>query len=137
MGAIIVRDLRVQIAIGIHDHERGRLQVVSIDLDIGLPREAIRRDELQYTIDYDQVARRIEALAASRHFGLIETLVDRIAEMLIDELGAPWARVSAAKVGVMLNAQYVGVAIERGSRRSVSETGSLGRLMPDQHRAVP
>jgi dihydroneopterin aldolase len=65
------------------------------------------------TIDYEQVALKIRALAASGHFRLVETLAERIARLLLDDFGAPWAKISVAKIGVLANAKFVGVTIER------------------------
>ncbi len=114
MDAIVIRDLRVEALIGIHRRERHVLQTVSVDLEIGVPGAAVfASDKVADTIDYEQVALRIKALAASGHFRLVETFADRIARMLIDELGAPWAKVSAAKLGILANTRYVGVTIER------------------------
>jgi dihydroneopterin aldolase len=36
-----------------------------------------------------------------------------VARLLIDDFGAPWVRVSVAKMGILANARYVGVTIER------------------------
>ena len=117
MDAIVIRDLRVEALIGIHKRERHVLQTVSIDLEIGLPGEhEFASDKLADTIDYEQVALRIRALAASGHFRLVETVADRIAALLIKDFGAPWVKVSAAKIGILANAKFVGVTIER--RRS-------------------
>ncbi len=114
MDAIVIRDLRVEALIGIHRRERHVPQTVSIDLEIGVPGTAVFvSDKVADTIDYEQVALRIRALAASGHFRLVETLADRIAGLLVNELRAPWARVSVAKVGILANAKYVGVTIER------------------------
>ena len=94
--------------------ERHVLQTVSVDLEIGVPGTAVfASDKVADTIDYEQVVLRIKALAASGHFRLVETFADRIARILIDELGAPWAKVSAAKLGILANTRYVGVTIER------------------------
>jgi dihydroneopterin aldolase len=114
MDAILIRDLRVEALIGIHKRERHVAQTVSIDLDIGLPGTAVfRSDKVADTIDYEQVALRIRALAGSGHFRLVETLAERIARLLIDDLGAPWVKVSVAKIGILANAKFVGVTIER------------------------
>ena len=117
MDSILVRDLRVEVLIGIHRRERHAAQTVSIDLDIGIPGTAVfASDRVADTIDYEQVALRIKALAASGHFKLVETFADRIAKLLTDEFKAPWVRVSAAKIGILPNAKFVGVSIERGAR---------------------
>lgn len=114
MDAILIRDLRVETLIGIHRRERHAPQTVSIDLEIGVPGAAVfASDKVADTIDYEQVALKIGALASSGHFRLVETFADRIAALLISEFGAPWVKVSAAKVGILPNAKFVGVTIER------------------------
>ena len=117
MDSILVRDLRVEVLIGIHKRERYVPQTVSIDLDIGLPGTTVfASDKVADTIDYEQVALKIKALAASGHFRLVETLADRIAKLLTEEFKAPWVKVSVAKIGILPNAKFVGVLIERGKR---------------------
>jgi dihydroneopterin aldolase len=114
MDSILMRDLRVEVLIGIHKREQHMPQTVSLDLEIGLPGDAVfASDRVADTIDYEQVVLRIQALAASGHFRLVETLADRIARLLLEEFAAPWVRVSAAKIGVLPNAKFVGVSIER------------------------
>lgn len=115
MDSIIIRDLRVDVLIGIYRRERFVPQTVSIDLDIGIPGEAVfASDRVADTIDYAQVALRIKALAASQHFRLVETLADRIAKILLEEFKAPWVKVTAAKIGILPNAKFVGISIQRG-----------------------
>ncbi len=114
MDSILIRDLRVEVLIGIHRRERHAAQTVSLDLDIGLPgAKVFATDRVADTIDYEQVVLRIRALAASGHFRLVETFAERIARLLIDDFAAPWVQVSAAKLGVLPNAKLVGVRIER------------------------
>jgi len=114
MDAILIRDLRVEALIGIHKRERHVKQTLSVDLDIGLPGEAVfASDKVADTIDYEQVALKIRSLAGSGHFRLVETFADRVAALLIKDFGAPWVKVSAAKLGILANARLVGVSIER------------------------
>jgi 7,8-dihydroneopterin aldolase/epimerase/oxygenase len=114
MDAIIIRDLRVEALIGIHRRERHMTQTLSIDLDIGLPGDAVfASDKVADTIDYEQVALRIRALASAQHYRLVETLADRIAAVITTDFGAPWVKVSVAKIGILPNAKLVGVTIER------------------------
>ena len=82
MDAIIIRDLRVEALIGIHRRERHVQQTLSIDLDIGLPGpQVFESDKVADTIDYEQVALRIKALAGAQHYRLVETVADRIATL--------------------------------------------------------
>ena len=115
----MIRDLRVEVLIGIHKRERYVAQTVSIDLDIGIPGTAVfASDKVADTIDYAQVALRIKALAGSGHFRLVETFADRIASLLMVDFKAPWVKVSAAKIGILPNAKFVGVSIERRRQKS-------------------
>jgi 7,8-dihydroneopterin aldolase/epimerase/oxygenase len=114
MDAIVMRELRVEALIGIHRRERHAAQTLSIDLEIGLPSDAVfASDKVSDTIDYEQVALRIRALAASGHFRLVETFADKVARLIVADFGAPWVKVSVAKMGILANARYVGVSIER------------------------
>ena len=114
MDSIVIRDLRIGVLIGIHRREQHAAQTVSLDLEIGVPGTTVfTTDKVSDTIDYEQVALRIKALATSGHFRLVETLAERIARLLLDEFGAPWVKVNAAKIGILPNAKFVGVSIER------------------------
>ena len=114
MDSILVRDLRVEVLIGIYKRERYHAQTVSIDLDIGIPGTTVfASDKVADTIDYAHVALKIKELAGTGHFRLVETFADRIAKLLIEDFKAPWVKVSAAKIGILPNAKFVGVSIER------------------------
>ena len=114
MDAILIRDLRVEALIGIHRRERHVKQTLSLDLEIGLPGSAVfASDKVADTIDYEQVAIRIRGLAQSGDFRLVETFAERVASLLLKEFGAPWVKVSASKIGILANARFVGVTIER------------------------
>ena len=114
MDAILIRDLRVEALIGIHKRERHVRQTLSLDLDIGLPGKAVfASDKVADTIDYEQVALRIRELASAGDFRLVETFAERVAALLLKDFGAPWIKVSASKIGILPNAKFVGVTIER------------------------
>ena len=112
--SILIRDLRVDALIGIHRRERHVKQTLSLDLDIAIPGTAVfKSDKVADTIDYEQVTLKIRELAASGHFRLVETFAEKVATLLTKDMGAPWAKVSVAKIGILPNAKFVGVTIER------------------------
>src|SRR5215213_5904809 len=117
MDAIVFRELRVEALIGIYRRERHASQTLTIDLEIGIPGTTVfASDKVADTIDYEQVMLRIKALAAAQHYRLVETFAERIAALLTGDFGAPWVKVSVAKMGILPNAKFVGVTIERGKR---------------------
>ena len=89
-------------------------QTLSIDLDIGIPGTAVfASDRVSDTIDYEQVALRIRDLASGRDYRLVETFAEQVAALLLNDFRAPWVKVSVAKIGILPNAKFVGVTIER------------------------
>ena len=114
MDILFLRDFRLETIIGLYEWERKAPQPVMLDIEIGLyDHKAGHTDDVADTIDYEQVALGIRKLAASGHFKLVETFADRIARLIVDDFKAPWVKVSAAKIGILPNAKFVGVSIER------------------------
>jgi len=114
MDHIFIRGFRLETLIGFHRRERVVPQTVSIDLEIGIANTAVfESDKVADCIDYDKVTQRVAELVKDRHFNLVEALLECIARIVLDEFGASYAKVSAAKLGVLKNTSLVGVQIER------------------------
>lgn len=114
MDTIFIRELRLSAWIGLYRHEKLAPQTLEFDIEIGLPKpEVFATGRVADTIDYAVVVERLKALFAAERFGLVESLAERVARVLIDEFGAPRARVSVAKLGVLREARRVGVVVER------------------------
>jgi dihydroneopterin aldolase len=98
---IFLRDLRLQVSIGIHDFERKARQVVAINVDLWLapPARAVG-DDIANVIDYDFLHQGIATLAASRHFNLQETLCEAILDLCLSRSEVIEARVSTEKPDV-------------------------------------
>ncbi len=117
MDFIFIDDLRVEANVGIYPREQAAPQTLEIDLSFGVPDAAARNDAIGDTIDYAEVIARIRTELRQRRFNLLETLGEFIIALMLDEFGAPWVKISIAKVGVMKGVKRVGVSIERGSTR--------------------
>ena len=114
MDIIFLNDLRVETVIGIFDWERSVRQTVSIDLQIGTDiRKAAAGDDIADTLDYKAVAKRLIEFVDMSEFGLVETLAENIAAIVIREFEVPWVRVTLNKPGAIRGARDVGVLIER------------------------
>jgi 7,8-dihydroneopterin aldolase/epimerase/oxygenase len=116
MDFIFIDDLRVDANVGVYPREQAAPQMLQIDLTFGVPEEAAAQDSLGDTIDYAQVIARIRQELKDQRFNLLETLGEHIVALLLDEFGAPWVRLSVAKVGIMKGVKRVGVFIERGQK---------------------
>lgn len=114
MDRIFLRELRTETIIGIYDWERETRQVVSIDLEMPVDiRRAAATDDIADTLNYKKVAKRILAYVEASSFQLVETLIERIAEIIITEFDVDWVKVTLSKPGAIRNSRDVGVAIER------------------------
>ena len=112
-----MRDLRVATVIGIYEWEKRIKQTISIDLEMGTDiRTAAASDTIDDTLNYKAVSKRIIAFVEGNRFQLIETLAEKIAELLLKEFKLPWLKLTVSKPGAVSAAGNVGVIIERGSR---------------------
>jgi dihydroneopterin aldolase len=111
---IFLRGLAVDCIIGFIDWERRVKQTVIIDLEMTVDcRHAAIRDEVADTLNYKTVAKRLIGFVAESSFNLVETLVERIAGVVLDEFGVAWVRVTVSKPGAIRGSRDVGVTIER------------------------
>jgi 7,8-dihydroneopterin aldolase/epimerase/oxygenase len=117
LDIIYLHDLRVECIIGVWNWERKLRQTISLDLDMGADiRRAAATDALDDTLNYKAVAKRVQEFAGASQFQLVETLAEKVAELLLAEFHIPWVRVRVNKRGAVRGAGDVGVVIERGVR---------------------
>ena len=114
MDTIFLHELRVETIVGIWDWERKIRQTVSIDLKMGADiRRAAASDSIDDTLNYKLVAKRVQQFVGDSSFQLVETLADRIAQVVLDDFDVPWVEVRVNKPGAIRGAKDVGVKIRR------------------------
>lgn len=117
MDIIYLKDLRIDTIIGIYDWERRTRQTVILDIEMATDiSRAAATDDIENTLNYKAVAKRLISFVESSEFQLVETLAEHIAGIIIDEFHVPWLRLSVNKQGAVRGVRDVGVIIERGSR---------------------
>lgn len=111
---IFLTDLRVETIVGIWDWERKIRQTVSIDLEMGADiRRAAASDDIEDTLNYKKVAKRVQQFVSESEFQLVETMAEKIAETVLAEFEVPWIQVRVNKPGAIRGARDVGVLIRR------------------------
>jgi len=113
MDFIFIDDMRVEAHVGIFPRERAATQTLEISLTFGVPDAAAANDDIADTIRYDEVIERIRRELGERHFNLLETLGEYVIGLMLEQFGAPWVKISIAKLGIMKGVRRVGVQIER------------------------
>ena len=117
MDIIYLNELTIETVIGVFDWERKIKQNVIIDLEMGADiRKAAGTDSLDDTLNYKAVAKRLIQFVGESDFQLVETLAERVAEIVMTEFNVPWLRLRVNKKGAVRSAVDVGVIIERGTK---------------------
>lgn len=117
MDIVYIRELEIQTIIGIYDWEREQKQVVSLDLEMGTDiGAAAGSEDIENTLNYKAVAKRLIEFIEGSEFFLVETMAERIAEIVLEEFSAPWLKLRVGKPGAVTGSKDVGIIIERGNR---------------------
>lgn len=117
MDIVYIHELQIETIIGIYDWERVRKQVVSLDLEMGTDiRPAAATEDINRALDYKAVSKRLISFIEASEFLLIETMAEKVAEIVMTEFSVPWLRLRIGKPGAVTGAKDVGVIIERGAR---------------------
>jgi len=117
MDIIYIHDLKIACVLGIWEWERRTTQTVTLDLDLGADvRPAAASDRIEDTVNYKAIAKRLIAFVGESKFGLVETLAEKIAEIVLKEFPVRWVRVRVNKRGAIRGGRDVGVIVERGNK---------------------
>ena len=118
MDIIFLRDLKIETVVGIYDWERKVKQTVILDLEMATDvKKAALSDKIEDALDYKAIAKRLISFVGESEFELVETLAERIAEIILIEFDISWLRLSLNKIGAIRGAKDVGVVIERGKKK--------------------
>ena len=117
MDIVYIADLRIETVIGIYDWEREIRQVINIELEMAADnRKAAATESIEDALNYKAVAKRLIQFVEASEFQLVETLAERIAEIVLEEFGVDWLRLKLGKPGAVTGSREVGVIIERGEK---------------------
>jgi len=114
MDSIFIKDLLVRAIIGINDDEREKKQDVLINVVLWTDLEkAGRTDDLEDTVNYRSIKKRIYRLVESSQYKLVEALAGAVADVCFEDAKVCRVRVAIEKPGALRFARSVGVEITR------------------------
>ena len=110
---IEINDLEASFRIGVPDTERANPQKVLITIRLFTDfKEAARTDDVQHTVDYDELTRSLIEWGQAREWKLIETLASNIADWILDRYSIAGVQIEIKKF-ILPNTRHVGVRIMR------------------------
>jgi len=111
---IFLHGLSVECIIGFIEWERRIKQVIVLDVEMPVDcARAAQFDDVDVTLDYKKVAKRLITFVSASDFKLVETLAHRTAMLILEEFGVEWVRLSINKPGAIRGSKDVGVAVLR------------------------
>ena len=111
---VFIEGLVIETVIGIYDWERKIRQPLRFDIEMAFDnRVPAASDDIADTLDYKAVSKRLIAFVTASSFGLVETLAERCAALIIDEFGVSRVDLKLSKPGAVRGADSVGVRIRR------------------------
>ena len=117
MDILFIKGLRLDTEIGVYEWEKNIKQPISLDIEVNTDASTpAQSDELRDALDYQQITDRVTEYINSQHFHLVETVAEKVADLLRREFGASWVRISVSKLSAIKTVDAVGIVIERGTK---------------------
>jgi FolB domain-containing protein len=115
MDQLFITDLVARGIIGINDWEREKPQEILINLVLFADLHKVgKSDNLQDSINYRSVAKKVQAHAETAQRLTVEALAADLADICLEDPRIEKVRVRVEKPGAVRFAKSVGVEIERG-----------------------
>ncbi len=115
---VFIRNLELDVEIGIYSHEKGKTQKVRLNVDMAVDDTPVMEDRLESVVDYGAITRKVRKLVAGGHVALAETLAERVAAVCFEDDRVRMVRVRVEKLEALKGAESAGVEIERKRPRS-------------------
>ncbi len=114
MDQVLIKDLLARGVIGITDRERSQPQDILVNAVIFTDvRKAAETDDVEDSVNYRTVAKKILAHVEQADRHTVEALVSDLAGMVLEQPGVMGVRIRVEKPGAVRFARSVGVEIER------------------------
>jgi len=112
---IFIEGLRIDARIGVHAHEKGRVQPLELDAEIRIADARFHpsRDRLDEVFDYQTIRAAMIEVVERGHIHLLETLADRVIERLLSMGDVRAVRVRVRKFTAFDDVRAVGVEMYR------------------------
>lgn len=112
---IFIENLLLECSIGAYAHEHEHTQPVIINCEVWIPNEEAMsdRDDLQDVLDYTRLLATIEQVALGGHIELQETLINQVANALLQFPSIVLLHLTTAKPEAYDKAEAIGLEVWR------------------------
>lgn len=115
MQLLELTGLRFNASLGILERERRVPQPIQVDAELNLGCQPLRPpdDQITHVLDYRKVREIIIAECTARHVNLLETLIGKLCERLLQLHGVQGVRVKITKLAIFADCE-VAIRMEAG-----------------------
>ena len=111
---ILIKDLVLNMLVGIHNFEKKKKQRVKFNLIINIDQNLIPNDkDLKSIVNYEQVIKTIMKITSIKHYPLLETLAEKIFFKLFENHRIKKILLRIEKLDVIKNTTSVGIELEK------------------------
>ena len=111
---ILIKDLVLNVLVGIHNFEKKKKQRVRFNLIINIDQNLIPNDkDLKSIVNYEQVIKTITKITSRKHYLLLETLAEKIFFKLFENPRIKKILLRIEKLDVIKNTTSVGIELEK------------------------
>lgn len=113
--ALTLTGLRFDANLGILDHEKAAPQPIQVDAELNLGPQPLapRDDDIRHVLDYRKVRQIIIDECTAEHVNLLESLIGKLAQRLLQLPGVQGVRVKIAKLEIFDDCE-VAIRVETG-----------------------
>ena len=111
---ILIKDLVLNMLVGIHNFEKKKKQRVRFNLIINIDQNLIPNDkDLKSIVNYEQIIKTITKITSRKHYLLLETLAEKIFFKLFENSRIKKILLRIEKLDIIKNASSVGIELEK------------------------
>ncbi len=116
---IIIRDMKLDMLIGIHEHEKNKKQAVIVNLEATIEEQSGWQDDNHdNVVCYGEIVSAIQTIAERGHINLVETYAEHIAAFCLQNNAVSTVKVSVEKPDIFDFTRSVGVEIFRTGNKN-------------------
>ena len=111
---VIIRDLILNILVGIHNFEKKKKQRVKFNIEILTdPYVSPNNKNLSSILNYEDVVMKIERLSAAKHHELLEELAENIFNIIFKNKLVKKINLKLEKLDILKKTQSVGIEVSK------------------------
>ncbi len=111
---IIIKNLILNIFVGIYEFEKKNKQRVRFNIEITTdPNMKPNNKDLSSIVDYNKIVKKIILLVESQHHELLEDLAENIFEKILENNLVKKVKIKLEKIDILKDSESVGIEIEK------------------------